>query len=185
MCYHAPIMKKLLLLPLVALFGTQPLWAAVSIGEQYSHRSKPVAIAVLEPVNKTGDAALLSADVKKAFEEKLAARKTPKFEVTSDPAAAELSVSVEVVESLFLEHDPIDKMIGIGGTAWDAANVEHYSRLVAVYKVTDVKSDRVIWTDKLMATVTDKTMTKDEGRAKVTARAAEIFIREAFGKKRK
>lgn len=176
-------MKKWLILAW-ATFAAADLQAA-SIQETFSRRASPVAVSVLEPVNRSEDTAFSTAALKAALEEKLAARRTPRFTVTNDPAAAEITVSAEVTESMFTEHDPVDKLIGLGGAAWDAANVEHYARLVAVYTVKDVKSGRVLWTDKLMGTVTDKAMTREESRPRTAARAAEIFIREAFGKKRK
>lgn len=181
MCYHAPMLKKALFLALILLSAADA--HAASLRDTFGRRASAVAVAVTEPVNNSEDKELQASDLKKALEEKLAARREPKFSVVADPAAAEITVSADIKESIFLEHDPVDKLIGIGGTAWDAATVEHYARLVAVYTVTDVKSGRVLWTDKLMGTVTDKTMTKEESRPKIVARAAEIFIREAFGKK--
>jgi hypothetical protein len=175
-------MKKLLIFTL-GMLAAADLWAA-SLQETYARRSAPVAVAVLEPVNHSQDEAFSTADFKKALEEKLAARRTPRFAV-GDPSAAEITLETEVTESMFTEHDPVDKLSGIGGTAYDAATVEHYARLTAVFTVKDAKSGRVLWTDKLKGTVTDKTMSRDESRPKVAARAAEIFIREAFGKKRK
>lgn len=186
MCYYAQIMKRIFawVFLLVAVTGSEA-WAQSSLRETFARRAKPVAVAVTDPVNRTGDDAVSPAALRTALEERLSARREPRFSVVADASTAEITVSAEIVEFVFTEHDPVDKIIGLAGAAYDAATVEHYARLTAVYTVRDAKSGRTLWTDKLKATVTDKTMSREESRPRVMARAAEIFVREAFGKKRK
>jgi hypothetical protein len=143
-----------------------------------------VKIYVQEPADATVDRELSMAGLKRALESALAARRSIRFEPVADEAAAEMAVAVEIREFLYAEHDPVDKLIGLGGTAWDAMHDERYARLSGTFTVSEAGTGRVLWSENLKATVTDARMTREESRTRILARAAEVFIREAYGRKK-
>ena len=179
-------LAPLLSIILVSMNGTA--WAvSASKHSLYSDLSRAgtVAIHVAEPADKSKEPKADLPGLKTAVEKALAARKSVRFSVQPAEAGARLRVNAEVSETIWLKDDPIDMLIGVGGTAMDAAVVEHYARMQATFTVTDVKTGRVLWTDELKATLTSNDVTETNFKEKINERMAEVFVIAAFGKKRR
>ena len=176
---------KIAMYPLIFLLlaGTgicemESLYASLS-------RKAVVSVYVAPPTDVSELKAVDREAFKKALEDTLLARKSIKFQIAPKPSEADLTVDTKITEYYWTDHDPVDMLVGVGGTALDAARVEKYARLQAVLTVTDAKTSRLLWTDKLIATITGDGLTQEEGPARISKDMAEIFVRTCFGKRRR
>ncbi len=143
-----------------------------------------VRVVVALPTDVSEQKAVSGVEFKKELENALAARKSIRFQAVQAPDEADLTIDSKITEYYWTDHDPVDMLMGVGATAMDAARVENYARLQAIFVVTDVRTQRVIWTDKLMATMTGSGLTKEDGPVRISQEMAQVFIRTCFGKKR-
>ena len=176
-------LKTFFILPF--LLGSAALASAEtpSLYESLSRKSE-VKITVATTTDISEKKELDPAVLKDAIEKALTARKSIHFKVV--PAdAAELAIDTEVKGFHFSETDPVDMLVGVGGTAMDAATIDHFAASEATFTVRDVKAGTTLWKDTLRASVTHHTMTEAESRQKVSERLAEMLMRAAFGKKKK
>jgi hypothetical protein len=147
-------------------------------------RKSSVRVFVETPKDATGKDKVLVQELQKAFEEALASRKSIHFAANSSVADADLVVSTTVSELYWTDHDPVDMIAGLGATAMDAALVEDYVRMQAQVTVKDGRTGGVLWSDKLMATITKKPMSEEESYHLINGDMAREFVKQAFAKKR-
>ena len=147
-------------------------------------RSGKVKIYVDELTDESGTGKMDLAGLKAALIKSFSGRKSVAIEPVSDRKDADLVVAANVTEYYWTEHDPTDFLVGLGGTIYDAMTQEHYARLQAVFTVSDARTNRVAWHEKLKTTVTDATMTEAESVGRVNEGISKVFIKECFGKKR-
>ncbi len=143
-----------------------------------------VRVAVALPTDVSEQKSVSTSGLKKELESALAARKSIRFQTLPSLEGADLTIDVQITEYYWTDHDPVDMLMGVGATAMDAALVENYARLQAVFTVTDVKTQKTLWNDTLMATITGKGLTKENGPAMIAKELAQVFVRSCFGKKR-
>ena len=136
-----------------------------SLYETYS-RSAEVRVCVAASPSQTEtesksllEAAILKPALEKAFE----TRKSIHFHVVPSAEEADLALDFDVQGFVFNETDPVDMLMGAAAVAMDAATQDHFSAADVLFTVRDVKAgNKVLWRDKLHASVTDHTMTVDE-----------------------
>ncbi len=157
--------------------------AAASLYDLFD--GKAVKVYLAEVQDSTPDHKLNVSDVKPTLSKALANRKSIRFEIVEGKEQADLLIETEIRSFYWTDHDPVDMLMGIGGTAADAAIREDYARVEADFTVTDLRKNRVLWKDRVMATITKKPMSEAESIPLVTEDLAKVFIRECFGKKRK
>ncbi len=177
----------LAIISIIAIFACVSLsWAgtADSLYEKYS-RAAEVKVFVVQPKEVAISGKIDTAVLKKALEKALSERKSIHFEITQNAAEAALSIEADLQGYYFSEHDPVDMLVGVGMAAMDAAKQDHFVRLEADYRVLDAKGGQVLWKDRLIASITDEKMTEDEAKVMILDRAADVFVRSAFGKKKK
>lgn len=121
---------------------------------------------------------------KKTLEDALVTRMTLNFKPVTRKEDADIVITANVTEYIWMLPDPIDEIGGLETAAWDAANSEHYIRLYATFSVLDAKTGDVLWTKDIKGTVTDKNMTEQEGIEMVDDRIVKMFIRDCFSKKK-
>lgn len=144
-------------------------------------RAKEVKVYVAPPADPSGKTGLDPVLFQKRIEEALKARKSIHFSTVSSEAEAQFKVETEIEGFSFSEKDPVDMLIGVGGTAMDAIKEDHFAAMDIKMTVREVSgSER--WSGKIHASVTDERMTEAESRQRILDRAAEMFVREAFGK---
>lgn len=160
---------------------TAPAFSA-SLYETYS-RKGTVKVFVDMPVDKT-EKKVKTIELKTAFEKALKERKSVRFELVSSREAADLVIETDVVEFYWTNHDPVDMIMGVGGTAMDIARVECYARMTAAIRVKEAKSGRTEWSDKLKATITKADMSEAQSLDLIGDDMAKVLMKEAFGKKR-
>lgn len=122
--------------------------------------------------------------LKAALENALKTRQTMKFELVQRKEDADIIISCDLVEFIWMKEDPIDQVSGAGPILMDVVMKESYARLQAYFIVTDPKTGKVMWEKKLKATVDEKDMSEEDSLSKVNERLVQVFIRDCFGKKK-
>jgi hypothetical protein len=155
---------------------TNPLYESLS-------RKKEVKVYVAAPVDPESKLGLDVEVYRESLRKALSGRKSIKFATVDSPAGADILVESEFKGFVFSETDPIDMLVGVGAAAMDAAKQDHYASTEVRMTVKD-GSGAQRWKDTVRASITDATMTEAESRVRILDRAAELFVREAFGKKK-
>ncbi len=148
------------------------------------NKKPSVRVVVALPTDVTEQKVVNAAGFKKELESALAARKSIRFQMLPSPEGADLTIDVQITEYYWTDHDPVDMLMGVGATAMDAARTENYARLQAVFTVRAAKTQKTLWSDKLMATITGGDLTKENGPAMIAKELGQVFVRSCFGKKR-
>ncbi len=160
-------------------------WAETGdLYERYS-KSSEVKVHVSTPKETDPKGVIDTEAFKKALEKALVERKSIHFKVVEKASEATLSIEVDIQGFYFSEHDPVDMLMGVGMAAMDAAKQDHFARLEGVYRVLDAKDGRVLWKEALIASLTDEKMTEAESKIKILDRASDVFIKTAFGRKKR
>lgn len=174
---------KTFFLALALFFSSTVAFAAETTNLYGEWSSKgQVKIFVVEPLPAQGKKADVVA-LKKELEKALQNRKSIRFVIAPDKAAADLVVESQVLDFYWTDHDPVDMLMGAASIAYDAATIENYARMDANFKVSD-KNGKKLWEDKLAATLTSKTLTEAESPTKINEEMAKVFVRDVFGKRR-
>lgn len=178
------LVKKISFVALIAgfVFCAPVLALQGSLYDKYNGKAVKVFVAI--PVNQSSETALDMARLKSVIEEALRNRKSIKFEIVEEESAADLKVDINVTGFLWTDHDPIDMIVGIGGTAMDAAVIEDYVNLETVVSVTDMHSSEMVVSEKMTSSVTKKAMPRKDSCILVEKDFAENFVQTIFGKKR-
>lgn len=158
--------------------------AADSLYSQFS-RKGAVKIFVMEPSDTSPSKKVDPAVLKKQLEDALTGRKSLTFTLAPTREEADVSVETEIVDYYWTNHDPLDMIMGTAGAAYDAVTIENYARLQAVVTVKDTKAGRPLWRDKLRGSVTDKSMSEEDGPKLAGEKLAQQFVVGAFGKTRR
>ncbi len=161
-----------------AVFGAD----GVNLYERFEGKRVKVFMSPIKDstANRKVDPVIL----KTRLEEALKARKSTKFVVVQTAQEAELSIDADIKDFWWTDHDPVDMITGLSGAAADAVIVEDYARLQVDVKVTEVSKNRIIWQDRVMATVTKKPMSEAESLPLIMDDFANTFIRQCFGRKK-
>ncbi len=134
----------------------------------------PIAEPAIEPAP---DVKLLH----KILENQLKTRMTINFNIVDSRDMADIIINCEVLEYFWTEDDPLDTW-GAAAMAIDVAKKENYSRMEALFTVTNAKNGKIILEEKLRATITDDGMSEEDSISMINERIAKIFIRKCFGK---
>ncbi len=152
--------------------------------DKLSHQASVKArVALFE--DATADKKTDAGDLKSNIEKALSERKSIKFEIVNDNAAADITIEGKITELVWSDQDPVDMIAGLGAVAMDAAMVEHYCSLTADVSVTDSKTGHALWKDTVRATVTTNDMTKENFGSFIYKDFAKVFIKEAFSASKK
>ena len=167
------------------LFLSAVAMTAVSAGPTslfslYGGKSVKVYVAGVEDSTQTHE--VDPGMVKAALEEELKARKSIRFQVVDKPEDAELSVGTQLKGFMWTDHDPVDMLMGVGMAAMDAADIEDYASVEADVTVTDVRSKKILWQDRVRASITKKPMSRAESIPLVASGLAKEFIKGCFSK---
>ena len=162
----------------------QTAFAGPSLYDRFSGKA-PVKTHVEVPVDDTGQKQVDVRDLKAEIETALKERKSVRFDVQAAPEGAQLVIGCRVTDRMFTLHDPVDMLVGIGGTAIDAATVEHYTAMEAEFEVREGPSGTVLWKEKLRATITHPSMTEEESRPLINRDLAKVFVQALTAKRRR
>lgn len=178
-------MKPKIVFVIFSVFFLQLSSAYCLESNLYSRFSgKTVKVFVMDVKDSSPAHDLDPALVKVQIETGLKARKSITFQVMPTAEEADLTVETELVSFFWTDQDPIDMIVGIGGTAMDAAVVEDYASMQADVTVHDARSKKPLWQKRLFATITKKPMSKSESVPLVTEIFVKTFIRDCCSKRR-
>ncbi|MFA5146721.1 MAG: hypothetical protein WC515_05060 [Candidatus Omnitrophota bacterium] len=166
-----------------ALFCTAlPASAATAEFQDFLKENPTVKICV-EIKNSSGDEKVDANMLKKLIEEAFASRKSHNFIVVPAASEADLILRGDVTEYVWTENDPIDQVWGAGAAAMDAAMVEDYARIHVQSELISTKHNRVLWSDRVKATQTQKSMPKEASYEIVYQRFVKAIMIEIFRKR--
>ena len=174
-------MKKILSLVMIAVFALSLIpvdqACARQTLEEFCKDKHPTKVYIGELTNSSGDNKVnlkeLKEDIAKAFE----ARTKYDFEIVNSEKEADIMVTLNVTNYVWMETDPIDQMPWFA-TAYDAMNEVHYARIEADVKVFNLKSGRAMWEQEVWGTVDHATMTEDESYGHANMRLADMMMKE-------
>lgn len=168
----------------VFIYQAQPVFAApATLYNQFG--GKTVKVFVDEIKDSTQNHKVNPADIRARLSEALTGRKSIRFQMVDSPGNADLVIHVDLKDFFWSNHDPVDMIAGLGATAMDVAVVEDYAKLDADFTVTDARTGKPLWQDRVIATITKKPMSEIESLPLVTEDLAKVFIKQCFGKKRR
>jgi hypothetical protein len=121
-------------------------------------------------------------DLKSKIESAFQERKSILFKTVDSPDAADMVVACHVEEYGWSPTDPIDMLMGAGAIAMDAAQVQPYAHMNAVWTVKD-SAGGVLWENRLNASVTKDDMSEADGIGLVNEKMIKVFFRKALSKK--
>ena len=168
----------------VLLAAVQAQAEQASLYEKFS-RAKETTVSVSLPTDASTDKKIDVQVLKTEIEKALEARKSVRLKPVADASQAQIVVDAEVNGFQYRDEDPVDMIMGAGPIAMDAIKKEHFVTTEVTFTVKDRAAGTVLWKDKLRGSVTDAAMSEAESPAKVSERISEIFVREAFGRKKK
>src|SRR3989338_4243795 len=122
--------------------------------------------------------------VESKLKEALKNRKSIHFVIVEQKEQAQLAIAIELKGFMWTDHDPVDMIMGLGAAALDAAKVEDYASLEADFTVSDVLKDKILWQERVRASVTKKPMPKPDSLPLVAEGLAKSFLKSCFSKKR-
>ncbi len=146
---------------------------------------KTVTVFVADVKDSTKDREVNSQTLKNELEKALTDRKSIHFQVVPTAEEAQIVIDTDIYEFMWTDHDPIDTLVGVVGTVADAVRIEDYARLQADVTVTHKESQKPIWKERVLATVTKKPMSKIESIPIITEHFVKMFIKDCFSKRRK
>jgi len=80
--------------------------------------------------------------------------------------------------------DPVDEVYGVASAALDAAMIENYARMHVQTDLVAAKKNRILWSDRVKATMTRKDMPREKSYELIYPKFIKSVTIEIF-KKRK
>jgi hypothetical protein len=170
-----------------ALFLTSCLLASAGIAHADNlfdkYEGTTVKVFVADIKDSTQDHAMDAQTLKTELQKALTERRSIRFLIVPTAAEAQLTIDTNISEFMWSNNDPIDMLVGVGAVAADAAMVEDYARLQAEVIITDQRTSKIVWKDRVLASVTKKPMSQAESLPLVAEKYAKTFIKNCFSKK--
>lgn len=121
-------------------------------------------------------------ELRREIEDALTSRKSINFKIVSQKEDADILITCDVKEFVWMEEDPIDDVYGLEGIVMDAVMTHNYARVQAVFSVLDGASGKILWSRKLKATLTQAEMDEAKSIPLINERIIEIFMMKCFSK---
>lgn len=161
--------------------------------------AKEVNVYVAPVTDSSGNASTMTADLRKVLENALATRMSIHFVVVQDEMDADMVISCDIIERIWLKDDPIDQVHGLVGVAIDIALKENYARIVAIFEVKKgpkqvvlfkkrgglFKRLNVLWKEEIHADLTKPNMPEDVSKPLIGERLVSVFMRMCFSRNAK
>ena len=160
--------------------------------------AKEVRVYVADVTDSSGQAGNMRSSLKKAIEDALATRMTINFALVPDKDDADIVITCDVIERIWMEEDPIDQIHGIGPAAMDVVMKENYARMRAIFTVERggkkiilkrlkrlLRRSRIVWEQEIQATITKAVMPEEESILLLDDRIVAVFMRKCFSKSAK
>jgi hypothetical protein len=144
---------------------------------------KKVKVYVSAPIDNATNKKADLAGLKTALENALKERKSISFEIVGSPEAADYTIDTSVTEFFWTPNDPVDMIGGLSMAAADAALIQDYVRMQALFTIKEVKNGSEVWKDTLLSTVTKTGMSEEQSVPLINEDMSATFVKTAFGKK--
>ncbi|MFQ5953185.1 MAG: hypothetical protein ACE5JK_07260 [Candidatus Omnitrophota bacterium] len=161
---------------------------------------KDIKVYVADVTDSSGAAGDMVRGIKKELEAALDTRMSLDFEIVNNENDADLVITTDVVERVWMDHDPIDT--DHLPPSWvsvlvDAAQDDDYGRIQAIMVVKHgpnrglaselrkLKRRNIIWRKEVSADVTQHEMTEEQSKPILEQELAAVFIRKCFSKNAK
>jgi len=196
-------MKRFFTVLIVSAFilsGFQPAGQCQPRENLYSVLSdaKEVNVYIGEITDSCGDAGDMIPGIKKNLENELKTRMTINFKIVDKEEDADIIITADINERVWMETDPIDQIHGIGAIAADAALQENYARISADFIVKRgprkmvfrrvgrlFKRRNILFDREVSADITQGKMPEKESLAILEEHLPEVFMRKCFAKNAK
>ncbi len=140
-----------------------------------------VKVYIADITNSSGDNKADLVSLKNILENDLITRMTITFKVVPNKEKADITIGCDITEFIWKEDDPVDMLVGAAGVIMDAMVKDNYSRIQAIFTVTNSKGKRM-WSKALKATITKKKISSEESMKLLNERIVKIFMRECLSK---
>lgn len=161
--------------------------------------AKEVNTYVADVIDSSGQAGDMLTGIKRAIEDELTARMSTNFVLVKSEEEADIIITCDVTERIWLKDDPVDQVYGAGAAAMDIAMKQNYGRLKANFEVKKgpqkiaffkrkgglFKRRNILWQGVVKATITKTDMPESESKPLLERRLAEVFMLKCFSKKSK
>jgi hypothetical protein len=161
--------------------------------------AKEVHTYLSDVTDSSGQAEDMLPGIQQQIKDALVARQSTNFVLVNNEDDADIVITCDVIERIWMETDPIDQVHGVGAAVFDALISENYGRLrakmlvrkgpkkVVLFKKRGglFRRMNVLWSDTVQATITKKDMPEEDSKPLLEERLADIFIRRCFGKNAK
>jgi hypothetical protein len=145
---------------------------------------KSVKVYIADPVDASKDHKVPPAALKSAIEQGLRDRKSIRFTLVQDPSQADLKIDSSIKGFVWMDHDPVDMLMGTAAIATDAVLVQDFARVDVDWSVSDLKKNKVLWSGSTAGDITKEPMSEADSIPLVTKEVVKSFIRECFGRRR-
>jgi hypothetical protein len=159
--------------------------------------AKEVNTYIADLTDPSGQAGDMLEGIREQLEHALLSRQSANFVMVDDKSKADIIITCDIIERIWLEVDPIDKVWGAGAVAMDVMKNDNYGRIRADITISKgpagkrlfsrsgarVRRMTVLWDEIVQATITQTIMPEPESKILLQERLADIFIREAFGRR--
>lgn len=161
--------------------------------------AKEVNVYVAPVTDSSGEASTMTANIKKHLEDALATRMSINFNVVKDEKDADIVISCDITERIWLENDPVDMVHGVGALAYDLVRNQNYARMKAIFEVKKgpekillfknrggiFRRRDFLYKEELQATITRSNMPEAASEPLLEERIIEVFMRRCFSRNAK
>ncbi|MFC1570240.1 hypothetical protein ACFL4E_00470 [Candidatus Omnitrophota bacterium] len=163
------------------------------------NNAREVKTYVADITDSSGQAKGMTGELKKVLEDALATRMSIHFVLVKDKKDADIVITCDITESIWLKDDPIDNIHGIGPAAYDIAMKQNYARMNAVFTVERGPEKKelfkwmggrflrreYLWKEEISGQVTKTDMPEKESIPLVEERLVKVFMRRCFSRNAK
>jgi hypothetical protein len=142
---------------------------------------KAVKVFVADVEDSTQEKAADIASLKDLMENALSARMTINFDVVQKKEDADILILCDIEEYIWKDKgffDMIPAARFVAGTLIRG----NFARMQAEFTVSDAVTSKVMWKEKLKASISDKAMSRSDSVLMVNEKIVKIFVREAFSR---
>ncbi len=168
----------------MSLLAADPADALRKTPAEYFKYKDVIKVYIDGIINSSGDSKIDVKDLKGNIEKAFLSRTKYNFDIVKDKRGADIIVTVDVEGFFWTDHDPID-IPSLYGAVADAVIQENYARMDALITVNETKRNRRLWQQKVIATITSSTMTEKESYDMISARIADMFMKELLKTKKR
>lgn len=144
--------------------------------------NRPIKVYMGKFIDSSGSEKINPEEFARVFGQTLEARKDIyiQFKLVENPDEADISISGEIKEYKYSEHDPIDMFMSTYTLILDAMVSQNYVGMIVNYTVKNPKTNKVLWSRRLRPSVTKPDMSEAQSTPLIMEEAAKQFVSKCF-----